>query len=143
MRNTEISYNRPLNFVSLIQPRTKYLGNNSFQFLNLEKDFKGRIDWTFSEYGKLWTYNLEYFDYIHQENVEIDEKVRLIHDFYRFCATNKRTLEPYPVSLRAINLIKFTCVNNLGSQEFHQYVYQELSYLDNNYEFHILINYLL
>src|SRR5690606_28614105 len=75
MRNTEISYNRPLNFVSLIQPRTKYLGNNSFQFLNLEKDFKGRIDWTFSEYGKLWTYNLEYFDYIHQENVEIDERV--------------------------------------------------------------------
>ncbi|WP_159634838.1 alginate lyase family protein [Sphingobacterium composti Ten et al. 2007 non Yoo et al. 2007] len=121
----------------------KYLGNNSFQFLNLEKDFKERIDWDFSEYGKLWIYNLEYFDYLNQDNIHNDEKIRLIHDFYSFSIDNKRILEPYPVSLRSINIIKFLSLTKIKDERIINCLHQELTYLSRNLEFHILGNHLL
>ena len=37
--------------------------NNKFTFLNQSIDFKN-IDWDYNEYGKLWTYNLNYMDYL-------------------------------------------------------------------------------
>lgn len=122
---------------------SKYLKNNNFSFLNLDNAFGYHIDWDFMRYGKLWNYNLEYFDYLHQDNITVDEKLELINDFYQFSLKNKRTLEPYPVSLRAINLIRFTLSNGLAQQLYHDYLYQELEYLDKNYEFHILGNHLL
>src|SRR5688500_13497266 len=39
---------------------------NRFSFLNLSKNFPGKVDWNFNEYGKLWTYNLNYFDFLMQ-----------------------------------------------------------------------------
>src|SRR5690606_38739015 len=120
-----------------------YGGGQIFVFLNLKRQFNASVDWNFSDYGKLWTYNLEYFDYLHQKDLELVEKLRLIEDFYKFSVQRKRTLEPYPVSLRAINLIRFTVANNLGKQGYHNYLYQELDYLHKNYEFHILGNHLL
>jgi len=141
--NCTIGDTNIINFGKTGIPKDKYIGYNTFTFLNLEKDFGPYIDWNFLGYGKLWNYNLEYFDYIHQENVDNDEKLRVILNFYKFCIKNERVLEPYPVSLRVINLIKFTCINNVDPKDFHQYIYQELQYLDNHYEFHILGNHLL
>lgn len=117
--------------------------NNHFSFLNLEKKFSNSINWNFLEYGKLWNYNLEYFNYLDQNNISVNEKLDLITDFYQFSIKNKRVLEPYPVSLRAINLIKFSVFNQLDDKEFHDYLFQELSYLDKHYEHHILGNHLL
>src|SRR5690606_25992997 len=130
-------------FSKTLHIQRKFLKGNSFSFLNLNNAFGDHIDWDFMGYGKLWTYNLEYFDYLHQEDLELEEKLRLIDDFYKFSVQRKRTLEPYPVSLRAINMIRFTLANNLGKQGYHNYLYQELDYLDKNYEFHILGNHLL
>ena len=121
----------------------KYFDRNCFSFLNLQKQFDSSIDWNYLDYGKLWNYNLEYFDYLHQEDVAVEEKLRLINDFYRFSVDHKRTLEPYPVSLRAINLVRFTCANKLGKKDFHDFLYKELAYLNSNYEYHILGNHLL
>src|SRR5690606_4841710 len=56
----------------------KYFNNNLFYFLNLEKKFDV-IDWNFMDYGKLWNYNLEYFDYLNQDDIKKEEKLRLIH----------------------------------------------------------------
>src|SRR5690606_20903608 len=132
-----------LQILTRVFANQKKIGRNQFNFLNLDKSFGDFIDWNFSDYGKLWTYNLEYFDYLHQNDLELVEKLRLIDDFYKFSVQRKRTLEPYPVSLRAINLIRFTVANNLGKQGYHNYLYQELAYLDKNYEFHLLGNHLL
>ena len=37
--------------------------NNSFTFLNRTKKFN-KINWNFLDYGKLWNYNLNYFNYL-------------------------------------------------------------------------------
>lgn len=132
-----------IQFIVKAKSYQKYVGRDHFSFLNVDNCFENHIDWNFSEYGKLWTYNLEYFDYLHQEDLELNEKIRLLEDFYKFSVQRKRTLEPYPVSLRAINIIRFTIANNLGNQSYHNYLYQELDYLHKNYEFHILGNHLL
>lgn len=133
-----------MNFrLNKVEIRKRYKGLNTFVLLNLAKKFEYYINWNFLDFGKLWNYNLEYFDYLHQDNIRVDKRLELINDFYQFSLNNKRGLEPYPVSLRAINLIRFTCANNLSKQYFHNYLYQELEYLDKNYEFHILGNHLL
>jgi uncharacterized heparinase superfamily protein len=55
----------------------------------------------------------------------------------------KMLLEPYPVSLRAINCIKFYSQNQIQDNELLGYLFQELSYLHRHYEYHIMGNHLL
>lgn len=124
-------------------PQKQLYFDKKFRFLNLEMLFEEEIDWNFMEYGKLWNYNLEYFDYLQQQDITVSDKKALIYDFYEFSLKTKRPLEPYPVSLRAINIIRFTIENCLEKQVFHEYLYQELTYLNRNYEFHLLGNHLL
>lgn len=131
-----------LEFKNCLYQSPKYFENNHFRFLNLQKKFDN-IDWNFMSYGKLWNYNLEYFDYLSQENINKDEKLRLLHSFYDFCLENKRVLEPYPVSLRTINCIKFFSIHKIEDRSILNYLHQELEFLKNNLEYHILGNHLL
>ena len=40
--------------------------DNSFVFLNQKKDFGDTIDWNYLGFGRLWAYNLNYFELLHQ-----------------------------------------------------------------------------
>ena len=42
---------------------------NSFTFLNIFHSFFDKINWNSNKFGKLWTYNLNYFDFLNQENI--------------------------------------------------------------------------
>lgn len=121
-----------------------YLGNNNFEFLNLKKQFKNSINWNFLDYGKLWNYNLEYFNYLKNPNIDQETKLLLINDFYNYSIENKRVLEPYPISLRSINIIQFILKNGMNcDNDCIKNVYLELRFLNFNYEYHILGNHLL
>ena len=63
-----------------IDSYTSFKGSK-FIFLNLEKDFADKIDWNYSEYGKLWTYNLNYFEYLSQKEISKEKGIKLINDF--------------------------------------------------------------
>ncbi len=95
-----------LNFRSFLSTKPTY-HEGTFTFLNKSKHFGEIIDWQFSEYGKLWRYNLNYFDYLNQEGMKADEGLSLINQFIDTIQNNKVGLEPYPTSLRIINWIKF------------------------------------
>ena len=81
--------------------------HHTFTFLNISHTFEKSIDWNYSEFGKLWTYNLTYFDYLHQEKISKEQGTRLIHDFIAQSKWHKDAMEPFPISLRGINWIKF------------------------------------
>ena len=49
---------------------TSFLGKKEFTFLNKSQFFTSEIDWEFGDYGKLWTYNLTYFDFLNQKENE-------------------------------------------------------------------------
>ena len=78
-----------------------------FTFLNIPYNFSNQIDWNYTEYGKLWTYNLNYFDFLNQEGMSKVIGIDLINDYIKNDKTLKDGKEPYPISLRGINWVKF------------------------------------
>ena len=112
--------------------------NNKFSFLNLTKKFEDNIDWNYFEYGKLWTYNLTYFEYLKDK-----EDVMLIHDFINNIENIEDGLEPFPISLRGINWIKFISKYNIQDEIIDASLYAQYYILLDNIEYHLLGNHLL
>jgi len=101
------------------------------------------IDWEFSLYGKLWTYNLNYFDFLLQSGMEREEGLALIRSFVGGLRKESAGLEPYPVSLRGINWIKFLSQHQLRSAEIDRSLYAQYRVLAHRLEYHLLGNHLL
>lgn len=135
----------PLNFDIWIPVFSSYFGNNSFLFLNTQHTFYEKIDWEISHYGKLWTYNLNYFDYLNQENANLyssDFKDKL--QFYAKELPNLKTAnEPFPTSLRIINWIKYFTKNKIKDKFLNESLYNQCYILKNKIEYHLLGNHLL
>ena len=111
--------------------------NGEFRFLNLSKRFKD-IDWNYSEYGKLWTYNLTYFDFLSTR-----DDISLIYDFIDKIDTIKDGLEPFPISLRGVNWIKYLSFYNIRDKKIDDSLYAQYYILLDNLEYHLLGNHLL
>ena len=131
-----------LNFKQGILCSNTYLGSNRFLFLNLEKTFVD-IDWNFAEYGKLWTYNLNYFEFLNQEGISKEQGVNLIKDYVSQRRNLKDGMEPYPISLRGINWVKFLSEKEIIVEEIDNCLYQDYLRLAANLEYHLLANHLL
>jgi len=113
-----------------------------FTFLNLEHKFE-EIDWNYCFYGKLWIYNLNYFDFLNQEDISKEEGLALIYNYIEKESILKDGLEPYPISLRLINWIKFISKHQIQSEQIDAVLAKHLSLLNKNIEFHLLGNHLL
>lgn len=129
-------------FRFLEQP-TRFTPPDSFCFLDIKHDFNKRIDWNLSRYGKLWTYNLNYFDYLLQAALPAAEGLRLIHRFLDDLPQVTTGLDPYPVSLRIMNWVKFTLQNDLSDARISEAIAGHTAYLSKNLEHHLLGNHLL
>lgn len=119
-----------------------YSGNKKFSFLNLEKSFTN-IEWNFSEFGKLWNYNLNYFEFLNQEKITKEQGLELIQDYISKKEILKDGFEPYPISLRGINWIKFLAKYRIEDQEINEFLYSDYLRLSANLEYHLLANHLL
>ncbi len=120
-----------------------YLGNNQFQFLNLDQKFKSKIDWNYSDYGKLWAYHLNYFDFLHQPEMDWETGKQLIDDFNELPHSRSEGLDPYPISLRTINWIKFLAVEDKYPIDVVNSIYAQYQVLTKKIEYHLLGNHLL
>ncbi len=127
---------------SIVHP-TSFYPDNRFSFLNLEKQFGENIDWNFKDYGKLWTYNLTYFEYLHQKNMDAETGLQLIRQFIQDLPNIKDGLEPFPISLRLINWIKFLVKYKIQDAEIDRSIYFQTQILLDNLEYHLLGNHLL
>ena len=117
--------------------------NNSFSFLNKTKSFNVQIDWNFLDYGKLWTYNLNYFDFLNHPTLTTDHGLKLIKNYVDNHNKLIDGLEPYPISLRTINWIKFLSKNKIENTNINQVLKSDYKCLCNNLEYHLLGNHLL
>ena len=94
--------------------RASALGaNGKFTFLNETRAVRGAADWNMPDAPKLWLYSLHYFDWINARHAQTDaadagEAARWIK---RWIAENPvpqgNGWEPYPLSLRIVNWIKW------------------------------------
>ena len=117
--------------------------DNSFTFLNISYSFVDKVNWNFNQFGKLWTYNLNYFDFLNQENISKETSLQLIQDFIKNDALLKDGKEPYPISLRGINWVKFLSNNQVKDDLINNTLYFHYCILFENLEYHLLGNHLL
>jgi len=125
---------------------TKNNGNITATYLNLSEAFTDSVDWNYQRYGKLWNYHLQYAGYLHQQDLTPLQKTELILDLYQHLADGRVKPEPYPASLRIMNVIRFLQLANLSvehEKSLLTYLYSELWYVRSHLEYHILGNHLL
>lgn len=128
---------------SIIYENSFSSNGKMFSFLNLSHSFEDKIDWNWSGYGRLWTYNLNYFEYLDQKNILKEEGVRLIDDFINQLSQCTIGLEPYPLSLRCINWIRFFVKHKIKVESYDTILFKQLQLLTYKLEYHLLGNHLL
>jgi hypothetical protein len=133
----------PLKWSTTIEKQTSYSANFEFRFLNITHKFDHKIDWNYNEYGKLWTYNLNYFDFLNQSSIEQSQAFLLMQDFAERSHELKDGLEPYPTSLRCINWIKYLSKEGIQDEVINKSLFNQYLRLIDNLEYHILGNHLL
>lgn len=116
-----------------------------FRFLNEEHEVSDAGDWDNPEIEKLWTYNLHYFDDL---NAQDADSRREWHHMWleRWVRENPPPLgsgwEPYPVSLRIVNWIKWVLGGNELTPECLNSLAQQVRWLSQRLEIHLLGNHL-
>ena len=114
-----------------------------FTFLNQSVSFPHRVDWNYAQCGKLWTYQLNYFDWLNQPGLSIDTGLNLIHDFISQTDTLRSGLEPYPTSLRLINWVQFLSYHQIQDDLINQHLCAQTQLLNRRLEYHLAGNHLL
>ena len=137
----------PLSFkASWIDKPHSYKGNNVFEFLNVCDTFSGV--WDSNRQGELWRYNLNYMDFLLQPSMSAADGYEWIERFIESMPANKVANDPYPISLRGINWIKFVSLHheNLSVEQLHKIdaaLYSQYLILASRVERHLLANHYL
>lgn len=122
-------------------PKPVSLNGGVFTFLNVGSEL---ISWDDDRHGPLWTYNLNYMDWIGQPGITPGECALWIDRFISGFPDNSVGLAPYPTALRCINWIKFFCDNrSYATPERINHLYSQLMLLSRNTERDIGGNHLL
>ncbi len=118
---------------------------NRFQFLNQSQVFEAtQINWNDEQtFGKLWAYNLNYFEFLNQEKLTQIQGIVLIRAYVQAYPNLKTGLEPYPTSLRNINWIKFLSKYQMKDPEIDGFLMAQYVRLIDNLEYHLMGNHLL
>ena len=134
---------RPKYWVRNFPYSQKISSNGKFRFLNQEKIFKKRVGWNEKNFSKLWNYNLHYFDDLVAENSHKRTNIHLelILDWISNNNNYKgEGWDPYPVSLRIVNIIKYWLNGNSLPTKVQKSLFTQTCYLEKNLEKHILGN---
>lgn len=118
----------------------------TFRFLGEEGELRSAAGWNDPGRSRLWLYHLHYFDDLNSEGGEhrLSRHKALIE---RWIAENPPGegpgWEPYPVSRRVVNWLKWDLDGNPLQQEWAQSLAVQVRWLRRRLEYHILGNHLL
>ena len=96
---------------------------NTFTFLNQSVKFNEKIDWEYSDRGKLWANHLLYFDYLLESGMTKENGTALIYLFIDGLPQNKMAIQSYSLSVRGINWIKFVSKHNITRKTLDRYLF--------------------
>ena len=105
---------------------TKMDVTNSKSILSGAENFQNEIDWNFQGVNKLWSYNLNYFDYLNQNGLTKECGLPLLYDFASKYHTLSLSHESYPTSLRIINWTKFISKHQINDEKFDIFTPRDL-----------------
>lgn len=116
-----------------------------FRFLNVEHEIPRFTDWNSAQIPKLWLYNLHYFDDLNAEGAA--SRAEWHRDLIaRWIVENPpgqgNGWEPYPLSLRIINWIKWAQSGNALDEVARHSLAVQARFLTQRLERHLLGNHL-
>jgi len=116
----------------------------AFTFLGETRTFDEKIAWLDADRGKLWTYNLHYFDYLDDAGRCSNGNAATLID--EWIEANPYATgdgwEPYPTSLRIVNWIRRTWRDERVDRRTLDSLALQVRWLARNVEYHILANHL-
>ncbi|HZH72603.1 MAG TPA: alginate lyase family protein [Mariniphaga sp.] len=121
------------------------LKTDTFQYLNEEHKISNFKDLNSSKIEKLWLYNLHYFDDLNSDHNEYRNYIHydLITRWIEENPVGKGIgWDPYPISLRTVNWIKWHLNGNLLTEKAQQNLAIQIRYLRKRLEYHLLANHL-
>ena len=135
-----------IKFLPFPEKRISYKGDTTFEFLNLSHKFNGM--WNDRSLGDLWRYNLNYMDFILQPGMDVRDALSWIMDFIDAVPKNTIATDPYPISLRGMNWIKFLSMHRaeLSMEQLFKIessLYSQYRILYKRTERHLLANHYL
>ena len=124
--------------------RQHLIGPRLFRCLNQEKELHFPTGWNDLRSDKLWLYNLHYFDDLSAPATHVQWN----HDLIRHWIDDNPVAkgvgwEPYPLSLRIVNWIKWSLAGNTLSDEMLFSLALQARFLTRKMEHHLLGNHLL
>lgn len=125
-------------------PKLKILNNkikNSITIFN-KKIKINKIKWEENSIPKLWIYHLHYFDFL--ENFDKEKGIKIIHNWIESTppSLSSSGWEPYPISLRVVNWIKFITKYSVYDKEIFDSLSLQGYWLFKQREYHLLTNHL-
>lgn len=115
--------------------------------LNLSKSWRESVEWGERDLGRLWNYHLQYADFLQLGELPDVSKKELMTSLYRALFDDELTPEPYPASLRSINMIRWLSSDPIladgDKEELHSALWSELEWISRNPEYHLSGNHLL
>jgi uncharacterized heparinase superfamily protein len=121
------------------------IGPDLFNMLNVERRCELARDWRRNDVPKLWLYHLHYFDDLNARDAPLR---REWHEaiLQRWVAENAPGdgpgWEPYPVSRRIVNWVKWVMAGNALSPECQASLAAQTRWLMRHLEYHLLGNHL-
>lgn len=116
---------------------------NTFKLLNIEHSFGSKIDWNYAVYGKLWTYNLNYFDWLEDESLTVESRSKTMLDYVQCFDQLQDGTEAYPISLRGMTWIKFMSRHGIKDDALNNCLYKHYHHLAAFPEYQLQANHLL
>ena len=114
-----------------------------FTFLNETKEIVSATDWNNGAWKKLWLYNLHYFDCLRQEGGCEGSKALIAQWIKENPLGMGNGWEPYPISLRVVNWIKWALEGNVLDEAMRESLCLQVRWLRPRLEYHLLANHLL
>lgn len=122
------------------------IGPSTFKFMSQVYTLKQASDWNDPRQLKLWLYNLHYFDDLSAQGNQGrgDWHQALLHRWVAENPTGRGNgWEPYPLSLRIVNWLKWAFSGCLLDQTLTNSLATQVRYLRKRIEYHLLGNHLL
>jgi uncharacterized heparinase superfamily protein len=122
-----------------------FIGEGEVSFLSLSASVNVISDWNNPEFEKLWLYNLHYFDDLNAVD-SLSRRAIQLSMVKRWITENPPVIgngwEPYPLSLRLVNLIKWYHRAGVDEEAIVYSISQQAEALSKQLEYHILGNHL-
>ncbi len=113
-----------------------------FCFLNRCQAFPDSIDWDWRGEGLLWTYNLNYFEWLYDDTLSVRERQETIVAFVAAKTPQVVAGAVYPASLRIMSWIRFLLRYGDGNEAIMKRLFRDADWVCRFPEYHLDGNHL-